>query len=169
MLAPRISVNGNTVYYRKQESERYLAVIRLSRYVTLTKCLTILPVVSPTFLPATNLCLAGTALIPSLTNCSSSSFRATCASPCPGIPCALLGCSGESPGTSSVPVVQNHIVGVWLHSYVLSLSVGRMHPVRGAGCSTFIVLATTHPNHLKSSLADRYPALLSRPVTTFLF
>lgn len=51
-----------------------------------------------------------------------------------GVPCTLLGRSGESPGTSSVPLqpmVRNHIVSMWL-CYVLSLSVGRMYPVRGA-------------------------------------
>lgn len=34
-----------------------------------------------------------------------------------------------------------------------------MHPVRGAGCSTFIVLASTQPEQPKSSLADGYPVL----------
>lgn len=51
------------------------------------------------------------------------------------VPCTLLGCSGESPGMSCVPlqpVVQNHTVSVWSGSHVLSLSEGRMHPVRGA-------------------------------------
>lgn len=104
-----------------------------------TKCLTILPCGESHLPHCRDLGLAGMPLVPSLQ--TTPPPRSELPVPAPalflghsGVPCTLLGRSGESPGTSSVSlqsVVQSHIVSMWL-CYVLSLSVGRMHPVRGA-------------------------------------
>lgn len=164
-------VNGNTIYYRKQESERHLGVIRPSDYVMLTKCLSILPCGEFHLTHSCrDLCLADTALLPSLTNNSSSSFKAPCASPGAQWEClALLGCSGRALAGAQCPCSPRCRATLAACGFLLMLSLclsGKDAPCE-RGRVQHLHCSGQHTARAAQVITCRWlSCVVSRPVTT---